>query len=164
MYEQCIIAQFDNTEKARLALEVLAKAGYGEQQVSFVSRSEDPQLGNVSEMERDAADEGGGSAGAGMGGLLGGALTAPIAASTLLGPFILAGPLVGVGVGAALGGMLGGAQQWGVTPEAGETYEQSVRDGAVLIIVTGDKAELREAEASLKTVGPESIRHFGTPE
>lgn len=164
MYDQCIIAEFENTQKARLGLEVLAKAGYGEDQVSFVSRSDDPQLGNVAKLEKDAADEGEGSTGAGIGGLLGGALTAPIAASTLLGPFILVGPLVGVGVGAALGGMLGGAQQWGVTPEAGETYEKSVRDGAVLIIVTGDKVALREAEASLKTVGPESIRHFATPE
>ena len=160
MYQQCIIAQFADTQKARLGLEVLAKAGFDETHVSFVSRHDDPALAGILKLEQaeETRAVGSGTA-AGIGGLLGGALAAPVAASTLLGPFLLVGPLVGVGVGAALGGMLGGAQ-WGVPHEAGETYETAVRDGAVLVIVTGDKSELYEAEASLKTAGPESIRRY----
>ncbi len=38
MYSECIIAQFDDVQKARLGLEVLAKAGYGEEYVSVVTR------------------------------------------------------------------------------------------------------------------------------
>lgn len=161
MHDQCIIAEFENTQTARLGLQVLAKAGYGEDQLSFVSRSDDAELEEITKLAEDAPGKGAGAS-AGIGALLGGAFTAPLAASTLVGPFILVGPLVGVGLGAALGGMLGGAQRWGVDEEAGATYEEKVHAGHVLVIVTGSDNELREAEASLKTTGPLEIRRFAS--
>lgn len=164
MHQQCLIAEFENTQKARLGLLVLSKAGFGQEQVSFVSRSDDPELDNLGKLKEGGADNLGSVSAAGMGGLLGGALAAPIAASTLIGPFILVGPLVGIGLGAALGSALGGAQHWGVDEDAGRNYEQKVEDGAVLVIVNGDQISLREAEASLKTTGPVSLKRFARPE
>lgn len=160
MQQQCIIAQFENVTKARLGLEVLAKAGFGQDQVSFVSRSDAPELAAIGKLRQEADAETDSSAGAGIGGILGGALAAPVAASTLIGPFILVGPLVGLGLGAALGGMLGGAKGWGVDPSSNESYEASVERGAVLVIVNGSEHQLREASASLKTTGPENIQNF----
>ena len=164
MHQQCVIAQFKNVEDARLALEVLAKAGFGQDNVSFVSRSDAPELAGLEKLRKEAADETDSSGSAGIGGLLGGALAAPVAASTLIGPFILVGPLVGAGLGAALGGMLGGTKSWGVDPDSTESYEASVERGAVLIIVSGSEHELREASASLKTTGPESIQSYSYPQ
>ncbi|MCA9134856.1 MAG: DUF1269 domain-containing protein [Planctomycetales bacterium] len=169
MHDQCVIAEYESVPPARTALEVLAKAGYGPEQVSFIARGDDPALRDIAALESDGAeDEGaedeGAAGGAGIGALLGGALSAPVAASTLVGPFMLVGPLVGVGLGAALGSLLGGAQSWGVDPQAGESYEQRVQDGAVLIIVSGTQVELREAEASLKTTGPCTLKRFAHPE
>ncbi len=164
MDQQCVIAQFENVDKARLGLQVLAKAGFGEKQVSFVSRSDAPELAEIGKLREGAAESADSSTGSGIGGLLGGALAAPVAASTLIGPFMLVGPLVGVGLGAALGGMLAGTQSWGVDRHSTESYEASVERGAVLVVVTGSDHELREASASLKTTGPERIHKFAFPE
>lgn len=164
MQQQCVIAQFKNVDKARLALEVLAKAGFDQDHVSFVSRSDAPELADIGKLREKSSDAKDSSASAGIGGVLGGALAAPIAASTLIGPFILVGPLVGAGIGAALGGMLDGAESWGVDRNSSESYQASVERGAVLVIVTGNEHELREASASLKTTGPESIEKFAYPE
>jgi hypothetical protein len=139
MHPQCVIAQFESVERARLGLQVLAKAGFGEDQVSFVSRSDASELGEIGKLREDAADNTDSSASAGIGGLLGGGLAAPVAASTLIGPFMLIGPLVAAGVGAAIGGILGGAQIWGVDRNTSESYEASVERGAVLVIVNGSE-------------------------
>ncbi len=164
MSTQCVIAEFSNVSSARVGLEVLAKAGYGEDHVSFVSRTDAPELAEIEKLCEQATGNVGTATGAGIGGILGGALATPIAVSTLLGPFILVGPLVGVGLGAALGGMLGGAQEWGVDERANESYETKVKAGSVLVIVTGVDYELNEAIASLKTSGPTHIQRFARPE
>lgn len=167
MHRQCVIAQFKNVEKAQLGLQVLAKAGFGQDHVSFVSRSDAPELAELEKLRKRAAgdDLDTDSSGSGLtGGLLGGALAAPVAASTLIGPFLLVGPLVGAGLGAALGGMLGGTHSWGVDRDSTESYESSVERGAVLVIVSGSEHQVREASASLKTTGPESIQRYSYPE
>lgn len=164
MHRQCVVAQFKNVEKARLGLQVLAKAGFGQDHVSFVSRSDAPELAEFEKLRKEAAEDIDNSASAGIGGLLGGALAAPVAASTLIGPFLLVGPLVGAGLGAALGGMLGGTHNWGVDRNSTESYEASVERGAVLVIVSGSEHQVREASASLKTTGPESIQSYSYPE
>jgi uncharacterized membrane protein len=163
MDSQCIIAEFETTDKAQLGLEVLAKAGYGEQNVSFVSRNDDPQLGKIVKLEQDASNPVSTVSGAGIGGLLGGALAAPVAVSTLIGPIILIGPLVGVGLGAMIGSMVGGAKTPGLHDDEDWHYADSVREGAVLVIVTGEDSELNEAEASLRTAGPASLRRYRQP-
>jgi len=163
MENQCIIAEFETTEKARLGLEVLAKAGYGERNVSFVTRNDDPQLGKIVKLEQDASNPVSTASGAGIGGLLGGALAAPVAVSTLLGPIILIGPLVGMGLGAMIGSMVGGSSTAGPHDDQDWNYADSVREGAVLVIVTGDDSELNEAEASLRTTGPASLRRYRQP-
>lgn len=161
-----LIADFDSAEKARLGLEILAKAGYGEQHVSFVARSDAPELQQIAKLGEKHSSPTGIWSGAGLGGLLGGALTAPIAVSTLLGPFLLVGPLVGAGVGAMIGSLLGGAKEHGSHADSGYGYAESVQNGGVLVIVTGDDAELHEATASIKTAGPRSVHRFthSTPE
>jgi len=164
MHQQCLVAEFKNTQKARVGLEVLAKAGFDQDQVSFISRSDDPELANLAKLAEGGADNPGSVSGAGVGGLLGGALAAPVAAGTLIGPLILFGPLVGVALGAAVGSLLGNAQQWGVDEQASEAYEQLVEAGAVLVIVNGDQPRLNQAEASLKTTGPVSMKRFARPE
>lgn len=163
MFEQCVIAQFKDVPSARLGLEVLAKAGFGVDQVSFVSRTDAPEFEEFARLREQTASNTGSSAGVGIGGLLGGALAAPVAASTLLGPFILVGPLVGAGLGAALGGLLGGARDWGIDDSTSESFEEKVKAGSVLVIVTGTEHQVREATASLKTTGPSHIEQFAQP-
>lgn len=164
MYGQCVIAEYHNLEDARNGLVLMANSGFGEDRLSFISRSDSPELRRLGALEEGGETPSETSTGAGIGALLAGAISVPVAASTLIGPFILFGPLVAAGIGTAVGGLLGGAQDWGLNEEAGKTYEQRVRDGAILILVVGDDFELREAEATLKTTGPTSLTRFARPE
>ena len=164
MHQQCLVAEFENTQKARVGLQVLGKAGFDQNQVSYISRSDDPELESLTKLKGDGAVNARGVSKAGMVALLGGALAAPVAAGKLIGPFILVGPLVGVVMGATVGSLLGGAQHLGVDDQASEAYERSVEAGAVLVIVNDDQPQLRDAEASLKTAGPVSIKRFAFPE
>ena len=157
MHPECIIAEFDDVEKARLGLEVLATAGYGEEHVSVVTRRDDPAISDFVKVDNGLSDSEGAKSGAGVGGVLGGAISIPLAASTLIGPFILVGPLVGLGLGAALGGALGGA---GAKEKASQRYRESLEKGGILIVVNGSKAELYDAEASIKTAGPTRVTRF----
>jgi hypothetical protein len=164
MHEKCIVAEFQDSEKARLGLQILAKAGFDPTQVSFIARRDDPALAELGKLEKDAAEGLRTTSGAGLGALLGGAVSAPVAVSTLLGPIILVGPLVGMGLGAAIGGLLAGTHKWDENPDAGQHYQRAIEQGGILVIVSGTKGELLEAEASLKTAGPVAVKHFAMPE
>jgi uncharacterized membrane protein len=90
------------------------------------------------------------------GGVLGGVL----GTMSAVGPLLVAGPLVGLIAGAAGGGILASIQDWGVDPEVVENYEQAVRDGADLIVVSGDEERIRHAANSLKTTRPDHVRAY----
>jgi uncharacterized membrane protein len=158
--EEWLVAEFANLKTAKLGLEVLAKAGYGKNQVSFISRSDDPALAEIVEVDEKAHPDVEGSSKVAAGGLVGGAISAPLAAGTLLGNFILLGPLVGAGLGAMVGAMLAGSRRWGEARQPEESYEKNIEQGASLIVVTGSELELDDAEASLKTAGPRSIERY----
>lgn len=159
---QCVIAEFQDLKTAKLGLEILEKAGFDHNHISVITRRDDPELEGLEGLgdgEDAEGDELPASARAGLGGVLGGSLAVPLAASTLIGPFMLVGPIVGMGVGAAVGA-LGGTSAWGVDEQDQADYQSKVENGSILIIVSGDRGDLLEAEASLKTAGPESIRRF----
>ena len=160
MKSECIIAEFEDAETARLGLEVLAKAGYGADHVSIVTRHDHPALKDGSKPEQNAADSKEVASSAGVGGVLGGALAIPLAASTLLGPLILVGPIVGMGIGALLGGMLGSTTN---DKSSKDNFHETVEQGGVLLVVTGSNADLIDAQASVKTAGPIRVTRLTVP-
>jgi outer membrane lipoprotein SlyB len=163
--DQCLIAEFDSRKTAQLGLEVLEKAGFTTEQVSVVRQTVDGDaIANSDAIEGLEVSTKTPAATFGIGALLAGGALTPIAASTLIGPFFLAGPLVAAGLGAAAGGMLGSASPWGVTETENASYEERVRAGAVLIVVNGGLGDINEAQASLRTVGPNSLVRFGHEE
>lgn len=162
MKDHCVVAEFENRDHATTALEVLAKRGYGDDQISVVAHRDHPQLKDLPLLEEDAGGVGS-STGAGAGALLGGGLTAPIAASTLIGPFMLAGPLVGLGLGAAVGGFLAGDERWGAEEDASRELRDRVEHGSVLLIIAGTEDEMDEVQNGLKTTKHVSLHRFAEP-
>ncbi|WP_162006860.1 DUF1269 domain-containing protein, partial [Roseimaritima sediminicola] len=163
---RCLIAEFDNSSDAKAALEILEKHGYTLAHVSVVSSVEDPAAEHLHEL---VEHRGGHSPiddrNTSLGMLIGGSLAAPIAAGTLIGPFIIAGPLVGMALGAAVGSLLRGTHQWGVAHDVSEDYEQRVRDGATLVIVNDeDNRRLQDAEKLLRPTDPRTLEQFEVAE
>ncbi len=164
MSGQCVVAEFDSLQRARTALQVLAKSDYHEEHVSFVVRGDDPELNLLQQISEESEDTVESRAGAGAGGLLGGALAVPLAAGTMIGPFILIGPLVAVGIASALGSFLGISKELGVDDDdLPLNYKDCIEQGGAVILGTGRDSEIRDMEALLKTADPVSLKRFTLP-
>ena len=169
---ECVIAEFRTTAAAKLALETLGVNKFTLEEVSVVSNVDDPAAVHLQEVELQHPSRGVTSKGAlggtmtedkpvGLGLLIGGSVAAPIAAATMIGQFIITGALAGMAVGAAVGGVLESTKEWGVDLDATKDYEKRVTDGAILIIVHSEnRVSIDEAEAVLKTTGPDAIKRY----
>lgn len=189
-FNDCVIAEYSSLEKADVGLDVLATDGFTSETVSRVSlgapKSEstlprndsasadsDPRQSDKTNDDLDTTvpdtvkgnpDTQKADRSAGVGALVGGAVATPLAIGSLIGPFFVVGPLLGLGIGAAVGGLFGAAERWGVRRDVAADYEKRVRDGSVLVIVTDTSLRLHEAYKLLQTTGPVSIERFRVPE
>jgi len=149
MSERIASAVFDSRDEAERALSELRSAGFREESVSIVGRSES---GQVTDSSGD--DDGVNKSGA-IKGALGGA-----AAGTLLGVAALAipgvGPLaaagaiaagavpeaaaIGAGVGATAGGVSGLLSKHGVSDEDSRYYEDRISQGGIFVSVDAERS------------------------
>ncbi|GAA4453628.1 DUF1269 domain-containing protein [Novipirellula rosea] len=160
MSEKCLIAEFRNTEKFRTAIEVLETGDFTMDEVSIVTHAEDKNLAElrqVTEADENALSSEKTTAAST---LAGGTLGAALGTMTMMGPMLVAGPIFGMAAGAVGGSLLSAINRWGVEHDVAAQYEAKVRDGSVLIIVTGDAIRVDEAAAMLRTVPPTSLEQF----
>ena len=108
--------------------------------------------------------------GAGSGAVLGGALgwLAGIGALAIpgVGPFIAAGPIIGllsgIGVGGAVGGIAGGLIGAGMPEYEAKRYEGRIKNGGILLSVHCDDSKWTDrAKEVLKQTGAEDIASTG---
>lgn len=158
--DQCVVAEYASISDADLGLRVLETADFTPETVSVVSRSEQQGLDEVGRLEDSPADSPPADGSVGMGGAVGGTLGAVLGAATMIGPFMVVGPLLGAAAGAGAGGLMGATEKWGVGQEDTRSYQQRVQDGAVLVIVSDTSRRLTEAERLLQTTDPESLKRF----
>ena len=156
-----IVAEYASADEANVGLEVLEKEGFTPESVSVISRQEGSteELGQLKEHHQQHSSS---EKTTGLGALIGGAVATPIAVTTMIGPFLVAGPLAGMAAGAVVGGLGGHARSWGADEEASARYERRVADGGVLVIVHGSEARLAQAKRGLKTTNQLSIEEFAT--
>ncbi|QEG40477.1 DUF1269 domain-containing protein [Roseimaritima ulvae] len=158
--KQCVVAEYASMSDADLGLKVLETADFTPETVSVVSRSEQGASNEAGRLDDTVADSPPADASIGMGGAVGGTLGAVLGAASMIGPFMVVGPLLGAAAGAGAGGLLGATEQWGVGEDDTRGYEQRVQEGAVLVIVSDTSRRLTEAERLLQTTDPESLRRF----
>lgn len=164
---ECVVVEFRTRAGAKLAFEVLERNHYTRENVSVVMHVDDPATENLDDFRDDdgisasqveAKSPDGRSVGLGM--LLGGTIAAPLALGTMIGPFMLTGPIAGMGIGAMLGGLFSSHQRSDAADEE-SSYEDRVKAGSILVIVTQDELiGLNEAEAVLATTNPKTLGRF----
>ncbi len=161
MSEKCVVAVFETVRKGLIAWEVLFKAGYGKDNVSFLSGDASPKLfGLQAEDARSHSDsptsDSGSSVGTatGLGAGVGGAVAAPIALGSLVFPLFIVGPMLGAGLGAVIGGMFDAEKVVDDDEDREPTYADRLKNGGAILIVTGTDHELDKAKVSLKTCDP----------
>lgn len=162
MHAACLVAEYPTAEKAQLGLQVLTNIDFASDAISIVSLKHAGTLGHLVLPAPDPDHEDAHELSKSMevGALLGGAALAPAFLGTVVGPLMVAGPLVALVAGASIAGVLDETARWGVHHGAAEHYEQRIKEGAILIIVTSTPPRLDEAQASLKTTGPDSLERF----
>jgi hypothetical protein len=147
------IGVFESRAGAECALQELRRAGFGPEQIGFVTR--DVPVEDAGQAELRA--EGGAAAGAVTGGVVGALLGAVAALSIpavglVIAAGLLAGILGGGAAGAWGGGMIGALVGLALPKEEAGYYEEELREGRTLVIVqAGDR--YREATDILTSCG-----------
>ena len=159
---------YSNRTDAGNAIDLLKAAGYRNTDISVLFAE---NLGNKDfAHEKGTKAPEGAATGAGSGALIGGALgwLAGIGALAIpgAGPFIAAGPIMGllsgVGVGGAVGGIAGGRIGAGMPEYEAKRYEGRIKSGGILLSVHCDDAEwTKRAKTLLEEAGAQDVSSAG---
>jgi len=161
-----VIGVFEDVDRATRALNALRDAGFTPEQVSVVARDTRVTREMADNTDMVAEDAGKGAVvGTVLGGLAGWLVGISALAIPGIGPIVGAGiigaTLAGAGIGAAAGGLIAlGA--YGVPEEDARAYEESVRQGSVLLTVhaTSD-AQAQLANSVFGSFDGRSVRSYG---
>ncbi|MCM3764001.1 general stress protein [Neobacillus niacini] len=137
-HEKNVVGVYDTEQEAIAAIDELLKRGYSQNEISVIGK----HVNHVTE-ETGAAVEESAATGAIAGGAIGGVTGLLAGAGALaipgIGPLIAAGPIatsfVGAVTGAGLGGLTGALVGMGIPDEEAEYYENSIKEGKILVLV-----------------------------
>lgn len=164
MHAACLVAEFVSMEKVHVALEVLRLDHFASDAVSVAWRGHEDAIKQVEEHEETDENPRGAAHDAEVGELLGetlgGAVATYLHISNMKIPVMVAGPLSGLIGDAIAERLFGVAKHWGIHERAAMRLNQRIADNAILVIVTSTPYRLDEANAVLKTCGPESLERF----
>lgn len=153
MNNKKLVGIFQNEDEAIRVIESLKRAGYNDNEISVIAKSSEKvdRIDDVTDIDKEAMDDGSKAAGgAAIGGVWGGLgallLEMGVFAIPGVGPFLAAGPiaatLTGLVAGGALGGIVGALVDTGIDEEDAREYEGYLNRGDILIAVdTKDNIE-----------------------
>jgi len=155
---------YPNRNDALAAVETLKNAGFRNTDISVLV-PDNPGTKDLA-LEKDSKAPEGATAGGITGGVIGGALAwlAGIGALSIpgIGPFIAAGPIMGVlggiGIGGTIGGLAGALIGLGIPEYEAKRYEGRIRKGGILLSVHCDNGDwTKRAKSILDQTGAEDI-------
>jgi len=146
------------------AVVVLRDAGFRKTDISvlFPDNTGSKDFGHEKNTKAPEGAVAGGGSGAAIGGTLGWLAGIGMLAIPGIGPFIAAGPimglLAGVGVGGSLGSMIGALIGMGMPEYEAKRFEGRIRDGGILLSVHCDNAEwVKRAKNMLANTGATDV-------
>jgi hypothetical protein len=167
-----VVGVFYNREKAEAAFEDLRSAGFANEDIGVLSRTDNSSWTdygptNTAKDPGTAAADGvatGALAGAGIGGLW--ALGIAAGALPAIGPVIAGGILASIVssavAGAAAGGVVGGLIGLGISEDDARYYEREVISGRIVLTVRAGSRH-REAASILRAHGAYNIEDSAIP-
>lgn len=162
--QECLVGVYRGLDEAHVAMQMLDDAGFPRDLATLVTHDISLHLPAMESIQYGDEAEHKAAAGAGVGALLGALLGAPLILIPGVGPAIWIGPLAAGMTGAVVGGLLGAIRGWGIHEDHIQEYEEAVRGGRVLIVVTGEPEEIARAQEVLQDTAPQSLRlHAATP-
>lgn len=162
-----VIGVFENVDSATQALNALRDDGFTPEQVSVMARDSRTTREMAENTDMVAEDAGKGAVvGTVLGGLAGWLVGISALAIPGIGPVVGAGiiatTLAGAGIGAAAGGLIGALGSYGVPEDDARLYEESVRQGSVLMTIHADSdTQAQRAHRIFESYGGRSVRSYG---
>jgi hypothetical protein len=163
-----VFGLYPSQASAEAAVDTLKNAGFRNTDISVLFP--DNQGTKDFAVDKDTKAPEGATTGGISGGIIGGALgwLAGIGALAIpgVGPFIAAGPIMGmlggIGVGGAIGGLAGALIGMGIPEYEAKRYEGRIRKGGILLSVHCDDSDwVKRAKAILEQTGAEDIASAG---
>ena len=157
--EHNVVATFPDMDRARVAMDALGRAGIEGEDISLLGRAVEEAKSDPDTRLRDldatadiAKRAGAGAAAGGTLGALAGAAAFVIpGVGPVIGIGMLAAALSGTAAGAAVGGMVGGVAGFSLDDSWDLTFQESVREGRVLLAVhAADKDDVDKAAEVLR--------------
>lgn len=149
-----VIGVFRDRRKAEQAVQELRGQGFGDQEISIVAKDPGQAGRKTGGTQNDISD--GTAWGAGIGGTAGLLASAGALAVPGIGPLLAMGPLAATLGGAAAGGLAGGLVDYGIPEQEGKKYEQRVKQGDVLVVLSSTK-NVDKAAQILRQHGAEDV-------
>ena len=168
MSDKAVFCTVNSESQASAIVEDLKRAGFSNDDISALFPDKHSSRDFAHEQGTKAPE--GAATGAGTGAVLGGVLgwLAGIGSLAIpgVGPFIAAGPIMGLlggaAVGAATGGVTGALVGYGMPEIEAKRYEGKVRGGnIVLSIHTEDRDEVSRAKEILKRHNAQDVTYTG---
>lgn len=155
--EDCVVAVFNSINDAHHAVAVLERRGWGSTHVSLITRGKESELDATQPMDQGDQMEKGAAVGTAAGAALGLLAGSALFIIPGIGPVVFAGAMASGITGGLVGGIVGAMSNWGIKQDHMRYYEQEVRDGKTLVVVTGDPQKLAEAESLLRDSPAEKV-------
>ncbi len=160
-----VLGVFDDTSQAEKAVDDLQRKGFNKNEISIVALEtsvgdEGGQRGRT-QMEHDTEMGPEISDGVTTGGAIGGVagLLAGVGALAIpgVGPIVAAGPIAAALSGVVTGGIAGGLIDWGIPEDVGARYEQRIKEGKVVAMVSTDERKINEAAGVFRQHGANEV-------
>ena len=171
------VGVFSQREDVEDALRALKDDGFNMDDVSLLARDLEGVEGadEVTEKDGNEASEGAGigaSTGTVLGGIGGFLVGAGVLAIPGVGPVLAAGvgiseiaaTLAGAGIGAAAGGIIGALVGLGIPEEKAKVYEDRIKAGDYLLMVTGTEDHVERAASILRDRHIQEFEIYDAPD
>lgn len=176
-YYKRAVGVFKNQDDIEDVLKHLKKSAYDMNRVSLIARHIEDVEGakEVTEKHGNEAKEGaaaGAVTGTVLGGIGGFLLGVGLLAIPGVGPILAAGveinalasTLAGAGIGAASGGIIGALVGMGIPEERAKVYNQRVKAGDYLLMVSGSEDDLRRAQTIMREHNVDEFGIYDAPD
>jgi hypothetical protein len=171
-----LVGIFKSQEDVENAIRAIKDADVDMNHVSLLARNVEDVAGGreVNENQGNEASEGAGigaTTGTVLGGVTGFLIGVGVLAIPGVGPILAAGTeisalastLAGAGVGAATGGIVGALVGLGIPEEKARVYEDRIKAGDYLLMVSGDDDTIRRAESIMGDHHADDLDTFEVP-
>ena len=171
------VGVFERREDLEAVLRALKDANYDMNRVSLIARHVENVEGaeEITDRGDNEAQEGAGigaSTGTVLGGVGGLLVGLGVLAIPGIGPILAAGAeinalastLAGAGIGAAAGGIVGALVGLGIPEEHANMYNDRVKAGQYLLMVSGTEAELKRVESILRDRNVTDFNIYDAPD